>query len=367
METLTIFKHIQHVTTKYQKQMTDDKTKWELTLNFIMIVGKYFNNSNDFINAMKVCKRYKELVSMYKFNPISDISIFENIQTQHFYKENDVRKRRKGLYKYIHWYEADYDDLRKNYIVTEEGFIGNNIYKNVFLTPLNIKDGVKEFNVPECVTRIEHNCFSYRSELTKVTLPSSLKEIGEESFLFCSMETIIIPDGVTKIGDSCFQECSNLTTIKLPIGIKELNKDLFKNSELKNIDIPEGVTRIGKGCFSNCYCLEDIILPYTLKEIDDMAFSRTNIGFMSIPNSVSYLGDDIFEKCQVLAGILLNKKFENDKYRIFDSEIDLINGDFIIDVKKTDDENTIYLDKKLRYEFFCISDDENYDENEESE
>ena len=54
--------------------MTEDKQKWQLTVDFIMIVGKYFESNKDYINIMKICKRYEELVLMYKFNPISDIS-----------------------------------------------------------------------------------------------------------------------------------------------------------------------------------------------------------------------------------------------------------------------------------------------------
>ena len=77
--------------------MTEDKHKYELTVDFIMIVGKYFRSSNDFINVMKVCKKYKELVLMYKFNPISDISLFENIQTQHFYHKEYVKNKKKWI------------------------------------------------------------------------------------------------------------------------------------------------------------------------------------------------------------------------------------------------------------------------------
>ena len=83
------------------------KEKWQLTVDFIMIVGKYFKSSNDFINVMKVCKRYEELVLMYKFNPISDISLFENIQTQHFYIKNDVENKKGKLFRYIYWYNDD--------------------------------------------------------------------------------------------------------------------------------------------------------------------------------------------------------------------------------------------------------------------
>ncbi len=35
------------------------KEEWQLTVDFIMIVGKYFKTPQDFINAMKVCKKYK--------------------------------------------------------------------------------------------------------------------------------------------------------------------------------------------------------------------------------------------------------------------------------------------------------------------
>lgn len=82
---------------------TNDKFKWQLTIDFIMIVGKYFESDDDFINLMKVCKKYEELVLMYKFNPISDPYMFENIQTQHFYNRNDIWFKVPGLSKYIYW------------------------------------------------------------------------------------------------------------------------------------------------------------------------------------------------------------------------------------------------------------------------
>ena len=92
--------------------MTEDKSKYELTIDFIMIVGKYFESSNDFINAMKVCKIYQELVLMNKFSPISDIILFDNIQTQHFYNKEDVNNEKDGLYQYIYWFNDG--NLMKN-------------------------------------------------------------------------------------------------------------------------------------------------------------------------------------------------------------------------------------------------------------
>ncbi len=61
---------------------------------------KWFKSINNIINVMKVCKKYKEIVSMYKFNPISDISSFKNIQTQRFCKRENVENKKKELFQY---------------------------------------------------------------------------------------------------------------------------------------------------------------------------------------------------------------------------------------------------------------------------
>ena len=78
----------------------------------MIIIGKYFESNKDFNNAMKVNKKYEQLVLMYKFNPISDISLFENIQTQHFYNKQDVNNKKDGLYQYIYWFNDE--ELKKN-------------------------------------------------------------------------------------------------------------------------------------------------------------------------------------------------------------------------------------------------------------
>ena len=87
--------------------MTEVKKKYEITIDFLMIIGKYFKTNKDFINIMKVNKKYKELVLMYKFNPISDISLFENIETQHFYNKEDIKNKKEEMYQYIYWFKDD--------------------------------------------------------------------------------------------------------------------------------------------------------------------------------------------------------------------------------------------------------------------
>ena len=63
----------------------------------MMIVGKYFKSNKDYINVMKVNKKYEQLVLMYKFNPISDTSLFKNVQTQHFTIKEELKIRNKVM------------------------------------------------------------------------------------------------------------------------------------------------------------------------------------------------------------------------------------------------------------------------------
>ena len=44
---------------------------WKLTLDVMMIIGKYFMSSTDFINVMKLSKKFNQLNKMYHYNPIT--------------------------------------------------------------------------------------------------------------------------------------------------------------------------------------------------------------------------------------------------------------------------------------------------------
>lgn len=74
-----------------------------LTIDYMMIVGKYFRTCADYVNLMRVSKRYSKITKMYKFNPISDCTLFPNIQTQHFYMYRDIFYRSRGMYQYVYW------------------------------------------------------------------------------------------------------------------------------------------------------------------------------------------------------------------------------------------------------------------------
>lgn len=136
------------------------------------------------------------------------------------------------------------------------------------------------------VTRFDKYCFANCTDLTNITIPSSVISLGNDCFLNCSSLTnITIPSSVTSLGNECFKGCFWLTSISIPSSVTSISNDCFNNCiSLRSFTIPLSVISIGDGCFYNCE-------------------SITNI---SIPSSVTSLGDYCFAGCKGLTSITCN-------------------------------------------------------------
>ena len=85
---------------------------------------------------MKVYEKYEQSVLMYIFNLISDISLFESIQTQYFYNQ-DVKNKIEGLYQYIYWNLIVYGESKNEK--------DNEIFKNVELNSKEIDWKIRKY------------------------------------------------------------------------------------------------------------------------------------------------------------------------------------------------------------------------------
>jgi hypothetical protein len=81
------------------------------------------------------------------------------------------------------------------------------------------------------VTELPDGCFDGCSNLTEVTIPSS----------------------VTVLSVGCFAECSNLTDVTIPSSVTALEKGCFAGcSKLTEVTIFSSVTVLGEYCFLGC-------------------------------------------------------------------------------------------------------------------
>lgn len=64
--------------------------------------------------------------------------------------------------------------------------------------------------------------------IKKITVPASVKTIGEEAFACATaLEEVYIEDGVTEIGDLAFSGCTNLNKITIPKSVEKIGKGAF--------------------------------------------------------------------------------------------------------------------------------------------
>ena len=81
-----------------------------------------------------------------------------------------------------------------------------------------------------------------------------------------------IPEGVEIIRSKAFYKCYELTKITLPSTIKSIEEKAFFRCNIGEITLPETLTFIGKDAFSYCYGLKEVTIPEAVTQIDEYAF-----------------------------------------------------------------------------------------------
>ena len=171
--------------------------------------------------------------------------------------------------------------------------------------------------------QIASNAFNGCSNLTSITLPSTLETIGASAFSNCSsLTSITIPNSVTSIAAAAFYNCTSLTAFYgegndyysidnnralIVDGGKTLLAYAGANDET-SYAIPEGITLIASNAFLKCTKLTSITLPSTLKTINSYAFEAcNNLTSITIPSSVTAIGYYAFSYCSSLKEIIIEE------------------------------------------------------------
>lgn len=103
---------------------------------------------------------------------------------------------------------------------------------------------------------------------------------------------------VTMIDHAAFHD-SAVTSVTIPDSVTAIPDDAFAFcSQLTNISIPNSVTFIGFSAFNSCTSLKSITLPSSLSTIQSSAFYNCgNLETIRIPVSVTFIGNYAFAGC----------------------------------------------------------------------
>jgi hypothetical protein len=134
----------------------------------------------------------------------------------------EIAPTRKGRYSHF-WALDEVDDFIG---VADHLFVGG------------VECDLSNFVFPQDKTIVPRNTFRAVKKLKQITLPNTLKAIGDYAFYNAGLTSIEIPSGVDSIGEMAFALCT----------------------EIKEIVIPDQVRHLGTGVFCGCMNLSSLTI-----------------------------------------------------------------------------------------------------------
>jgi hypothetical protein len=147
---------------------------------------------------------------------------------------------------------------------------------------------------------------SCQSTDAKVTVPEEIDgnrivKIYPTCFSACQASEIILPESIDEIREMAFYGCPNLTSISIPASVKTIGNNAFdKCSVLSTVEI-KGAETMGELVFCDCKALKKLTLSGELKEWND------DEPFVDCPNLEEITVTDGSGNFSSQDGVLYNK------------------------------------------------------------
>lgn len=248
------------------------------------------------------------------------------------------------------------------------------------LVGANIKDGVLlgyyglggDIVLPNTVTKIDNEALKGNDNIVSITIPGSVKDIGNNAFEGCTkLERVIFtnPEETNKnliIRLSAFQNCKKLTECEIPARAYQVVGNIFKDcTSLKEVKVndnnpyyftkdgvlfgpalvnykpqyddayalqsyPAGrqgaytipssvngkeIDQVWTSGFEGAASLTDISIPDSIGRLGTAAFEGTGLTHVTIPGTVQQVDPAVFQNCTSLVSVKLpNGITEIDQY-----------------------------------------------------
>lgn len=133
----------------------------------------------------------------------------------------------------------------------------------------------ESYAIPDGVTSISSEAFSYNAQIKSIVLPGRLGEIADSAFYLCSLlDTVVLEEGITAIGDKAFASCTSLNGLALPSTLQTIGASAFNNNDALNaVELPDGLTTIGDNAFSYCDKLMSVKVPASVTSVGVTSFA----------------------------------------------------------------------------------------------
>jgi hypothetical protein len=200
-----------------------------------------------------------------------------------------------------------YDDIDSTWLFVTA--IGDDAFQS--------QTSLTNVTVPAGVTSIANSAFLYCTSLTAITIdPRNGAYSSANGVLFDKGQTTLItypggksgsyaiPDSVNSVGEAAFEGCENLTSVTIPASVTNIGAVAFANSGLASVTIPVNVANIGGSAFTYCISLTNVTM------LNGAIGSAMFLGCASLTNvtistNVTAIGDNAFGNCTNLVNVTI--------------------------------------------------------------
>ena len=195
-------------------------------------------------------------------------------------------------------------------------------------------------NIGSTVTSVPNYMCEGLTKLTEVSIPTSVKSIGESAFARTGISKVTLPSSLTNLQSYAIEACPNLKEVVIQSGLKSIMGNTFKDcTALQTVTIGSDVNMIAYTAFDGCTNINRVnwnaVNGPSASSANQAPFyaSRANIsqftfgnavkvippylcnGFtkltsVSLPSSVTSIGDFAFAECGALANVSFGNNLE---------------------------------------------------------
>ena len=168
--------------------------------------------------------------------------------------------------------------------------------------------GLASVTLPASVKNVGNYAFENCAALTSVSMAEGFEDVGSYAFVGCSaLTSVAFPASTTGIGAHAFEGCDKLASVTFASGCKvtEIRDSSFAGcTALTSITLPNATTRVLTSAFEGCTSLANVKLGNATVTIGDSAFRNcTSIESVFIPDTLTLLGSYSFYGCTSLKTI----------------------------------------------------------------
>ena len=254
------------------------------------------------INAFGNCKGVRDVYCYAEIIPETHFDAFDATPTEKstlYVPANAVQRYRTT------WPWSDFREIVSmggNTSLTDNGFVYA-VKGDGTLEVTGLESWQRNADIPSDVTisgqryrvtSIAAYAFQGRSDIEYLSIPWSVKSIGEYAFLNCGGNLTV---NIADLESWCQMELGN----EYSCPFSSAKKVLVYDRETDRIDIPKGVTSIGHYTFYQCPGITSLNIPSTVSSIGSSAFEDcTELMSLTLSEGLRDIGGSAFEGCSRL-------------------------------------------------------------------